>query len=40
VLREWAVENGIDGDEFFRTATEPPEGAVVVKEFRPEKHNE
>jgi hypothetical protein len=37
VLRDWAQENGIDGDEFFRVATEPPVGAVVVEEVRPGK---
>jgi hypothetical protein len=37
VLRDWAKENGIDGDEFFRVAREPPVGAVVVEEVRPGK---
>jgi hypothetical protein len=37
VLRDWAKENGIDGDEFFRVAREPPVGAVVVEEIRPRK---
>jgi hypothetical protein len=40
VLRDWAKENGIDGDEFFRVATEPPVGAVVVEEVRPGKGGE
>jgi hypothetical protein len=34
------VENGIDGDAFFKAASKPPPDAVIVPEFRPKHHGQ
>ncbi|KAH7078109.1 hypothetical protein BKA63DRAFT_440560 [Paraphoma chrysanthemicola] len=39
-LRSWTVENAIDGDAFFKAATKPPPGAVIIPEFRPNHHSQ